>query len=91
MVNRMIYEGEKGALRFLIEYELYKTIKLIKEGNLSNAEELIKESIDSFEARLPENLKKIENLHEFILEQLNDIENYNKQSPKTKDDEENER
>lgn len=67
-------EELEHALRVLIEIDLYRRIRAIREGLFPNEGEMISEAIQSFENTLPENLQKVPNKHEIIIDTINRAE-----------------
>ena len=61
-------------LSILVEQDLYRRIKAIREGNFPNQNEMIQETIISFEKGLPEYLKRLEGKHEFIIRKIKKID-----------------
>ena len=67
-------EELEHSLRVLVEMDLFRRIKAIREGNFPNEEEMISEVIQGFEDTLPENLQQVANKHSVILDAINRAE-----------------
>ena len=62
------------ALSILVELDLYKRIRAIREGNFPNGKEMRANDIDSFEKGLPDYLSELEGSHEFIINKVKSID-----------------
>ena len=67
-------EGLEHDLSILVELDLYTRIRAIRDGNFPEEEEMVKQTIKSFESGLPEHLKQIPNCHSIIVEILKRVE-----------------
>lgn len=67
-------EGLEHDLAVLVELDLYKRIRAIRDGAFPNEGEMIEETLISFENELPKHLKEIPNCHNIIRETLKKVE-----------------
>lgn len=82
-------------LSILVEQDLYKRVRVIREGNFPNESEIIQQTIESFEEGLPDYLKGLEGSHNFIIKKIDQIDreiariknNRDKENRKSRDDE----
>lgn len=58
----------------LVELDLYKRIRAIRDGKFLDEDKIITEAINSFENGLPEHLKQISNCHGIIVNALKQVE-----------------
>lgn len=70
----MTLQEVEYRLNALIELELAKAIKAIKECHFKNEIEQIQEAIQNFEANLPEWSKALPDPHQFIMRKLKKLE-----------------
>lgn len=84
-------EELEHALRVLVEMDLYRRIRAIREGKFPNEEEMISETIQSFENTLPENLQQVPNRHEIIIDTINRAEKNAEEMKRIRAQEEKER
>ena len=61
-------------LSILVEQDLHKRVRAIREGNFPNESEMIQQTIELFEKNLPDYLKGLEGSHEFIIKKINKID-----------------
>lgn len=66
-------EGEH-YLAILVELDLYEIIRAIRGGKFPNEVEMIKQAINNFEKKLPEGCSQIPNVHEFIMQKIEEID-----------------
>ena len=64
-------------LSFLVEEELYKTIRAIREGKFPNENKMISNAIDSFVKGLPDYLSELDDSYEFIIKKIEKIDKEN--------------
>lgn len=79
---------EQNEVGMLIELDLYDRVRLIKLGKFPDETERIEKAIQSFENKLQENYRKIPNLHEFIIAELNRVEKAKQELNKMRQQEE---
>ena len=61
-------------LSILVEQDLYKRVRAIREGNFSNESKIIQQTIEAFEKSLPNYLKGLEGSHNFIIKKIDEID-----------------
>lgn len=76
--NKMREELEHN-LAVLVELDLHTRVRAIRDGAFPNEEEMIKETVTSFEKGLPENLRQLPNCHDIIVKTLKKVEDNMKQ------------
>lgn len=79
-------EGLEHELAVLVELELFTIIRAIRDGAFPNEEEMIEETVTSFENGLPEHLKQIPDCHNIIIEILKQVEEKTKRVRETRQD-----
>ena len=79
-------EGIEHDLALLVELALYTRIRAIRNGAFPNEEEMVEETVTSFEKGLPEHLKQIPECHEIIVETLRKVEEEMKRIKETRQD-----
>lgn len=67
-------EGLEHDLSVLVELDLYTRIRAIRDGNFPDEEEMVKQTVKSFESGLPEHLRQIPNCHSIIVETLKRVD-----------------
>ena len=67
-------EGLERDLAVLVELDLYKRIRVIRDGKFPDEDKIIAKAINSFENDLPEHLKQISNYHGIIINALKQVE-----------------
>ncbi len=80
-------EGLEHELAVLVELDLFTIIRAIRDGAFPNEEEMLKETVASFESGLPEHLKQVPNCHNIIIETLKQVEEKTKKVKEIKKEE----